>query len=57
MRRSQNWRSEGVVFGRNQLGTFLMIQHLDGAIFEKRQLAEAHGLELCKKWIDGKPPE
>ena len=26
--------------------------HLDGVIFESQQAAEAHGLGLCKKWVD-----
>ena len=54
MPRSQDWRSEGEVFGRDRLGSFLMIQHLEGANFKNRQLAESDGLELCKKWIDEK---
>jgi len=57
MPRSQDWRSEGEVFGRDRLGSFLMIQHLEGANFQNRQLAESDGLELCKKWIDEKKSE
>jgi hypothetical protein len=45
------WRSQGRVFGTPPKGPVL-IQSLDGVIFESRGTAEAHGLELSKKWID-----
>ena len=49
---SPEWRSEGTVFVQRGQGSVIQIQHLEGAIFEDRQLAEAHGLALCMKWID-----
>jgi hypothetical protein len=49
---SPEWRSEGTVFLQRGQGSVVQIQHLEGSIFEDRQLAEAHGLALCRKWID-----
>jgi hypothetical protein len=48
---SLKWRSEGTIFverGRS----VVQIQHFEGSIFEDKQVAEAHGLVLCRKWID-----
>ena len=46
------WRSQGGVFS-NDPGGSMHIKHLDeGFIFESKKAAEAHGLKLCKKWID-----
>ena len=49
---SAEWCSEGTVFVERGGGSVVQIQHLEGSIFDFRQLAEAHGLALCKKWID-----
>lgn len=49
---SAEWRSEGMVFEKRGGGSVVWIQHLEGSIFELRQLAEVHGLALCRKWID-----
>jgi hypothetical protein len=47
------WRSQGSVFTNGPAGV-IHIKHLDeGFIFESKKAAEAHGLELCKKWVDG----
>ena len=54
---SPEWRSEGTVFAHNRLGSVVMIKYLEGAIFGSKQLAEAHGVVLCKKWIDDKIAE
>jgi len=45
------WRSSGSVFTDSPQGS-IHIKRLEGVIFESQQAAEAHGLELCKKWID-----
>jgi hypothetical protein len=39
---SPEWRSEGKVFVQRGQGSVVQIQHLEGIIFEDRQLAEAH---------------
>jgi hypothetical protein len=45
------WRSQGSVYTDSSEGS-VHIKQLEGVIFESKQAAEAHGLELCKKWID-----
>jgi hypothetical protein len=47
----QWWRSQGSVFTKSPEGS-VHIKHLEGVIFESKQVAEAHGVELCKKWVD-----
>jgi hypothetical protein len=45
------WHSQGNVFTNTQEGSIL-IKQLEGVIFESKQAAEIHGLELCRQWID-----
>jgi hypothetical protein len=45
------WRSHGDVFVNSSKGS-IHIKHLEGVIFESKKAAEAHGLELCKQWVD-----
>jgi hypothetical protein len=46
------WRSQGSVFtSAGKSSTH--IKHLDeGFIFESKEAAETHGLELCKRWVE-----
>jgi hypothetical protein len=44
--------SVGVVYERNQFGSIIQVQRIEGKLFESQQQAEQHGLELCKEWID-----
>jgi hypothetical protein len=46
------WRSQGSVYTNSPEGT-IHFKQLEGVIFESKEAAEAHGLELCKKWVDG----
>jgi hypothetical protein len=48
---SRYWCSQGSVF-TNTPEESTLIRRLGGAIFESAEAAEAHGLRLCKKWID-----
>ena len=43
--------SQGNVFTNTPEGSTLS-KRLGGAILESKQAAEAHGLRLCKKWIN-----
>jgi hypothetical protein len=45
------WRSQGDVFTSSGKGS-IHIKHLEGVIFESKHAAEAHGLELCRTWVD-----
>ena len=49
---SEWWRSQGSVFTGRLEGS-IHLKHLDeGFIFESKKAAQAHGLELSKKWVD-----
>jgi hypothetical protein len=51
---SPDLRSQGIVF-TNTPGGSIMIKRLEGAVYHSKRAAEAHGLELGKKWIDENP--
>jgi hypothetical protein len=48
---SPYWCSQGDVFS-NEPGGSILIKRLGGALFQSQQTAEAHGLVLCRQWID-----
>jgi hypothetical protein len=44
--------SVGIVYEQGQFGYIIQVQRIEGELFESKEQAEQHGLELCKKWID-----
>src|SRR5215468_8673663 len=50
-----DWYSQGTIFRRGQLGSIVEIRRIWGMIFNSKEAAEQHGLELCKDWIDKWP--
>ena len=53
------WSSRGLVFDRDQNQT-IEIQRIECSAeltFKRKQLAEDHGLTLCRSWIDEQPAE
>jgi hypothetical protein len=44
--------SVGVVFKRDKFGSMIQVQRIEGKLFENKEQAEQHGVELCKDWID-----
>jgi hypothetical protein len=44
--------SVGIVYKRSRLGSILQVQRIEGQLFETKEQAEQHGVELCKQWID-----
>ena len=44
--------SVGIVHKQNRLGSIIQVQRIEGQLFESKEEAEQHGLELCKEWID-----
>ena len=44
--------SVGIVYEHGQSGAIIQIQRIEGELFESKELAEEHGLELCKEGID-----
>ena len=49
--------SVGIVYERGQFGTISQVQRIEGELFETKEQAEQHGVELCKEWIDKEKPE
>ena len=49
--------SVGIVYDRDQFGTIIQVQRIEGELFETKEQAEQHGVELCKEWIDKQKPE
>jgi hypothetical protein len=49
--------SVGIVHERDEFGTIIQAQRIEGALFETKEQAEQHGIELCKEWIDKQKPE
>jgi hypothetical protein len=44
--------SVGIVCKRDKLGSIIQVQRIVGELFESKEQAEQHGVELCKEWID-----
>ena len=44
--------SVGIVYKRARLGSIIQVQRIEGQLFETKEQAEQHGVELCKQWID-----
>jgi hypothetical protein len=49
---TNGFTSIGIVYQGGQLGSIIQMQRLEGKLFETKEEAEAHGVELCKEWID-----
>ena len=44
--------SVGIVYKRNQFGSIIQVQRIEGELFQSKGQAEQHGVKLCKKSID-----
>jgi hypothetical protein len=44
--------SVGIVYVRGQFGAIIQVQRMVGVLFDSKEQAEQHGVELCKKWVD-----
>jgi hypothetical protein len=44
--------SVGIVYNRDPRGVIIQVQRIEGGLFRTQELAEQHGVELCKEWID-----
>ena len=49
---TKGFTSVGIVYERSQLGSIIQVQRIEGELFESKDLAEQHGVKLCKEWID-----
>ena len=44
--------SIGIVYKRDQLGSIIQVQRVEGKSFERRESAEQHGVDLCTQWVN-----
>jgi hypothetical protein len=49
--------SFGIVYEQGRLGSIIQVKRIEGELFETKEQAERHGVELCKEWIDKRKPE
>jgi hypothetical protein len=50
-----DWYSQGIILRPGRLSSIVEIKRIEGPIFNSKEAAEQHGLELCKDWIDKRP--
>lgn len=55
--RGRGSTSVGTVYKRDKFGSMIQVQRIEGKLFESKEQAEQHGIELCKEWIDKQKPE
>jgi hypothetical protein len=48
------WYSQGTILRAGRLGSIIVVKRIQGPIFNSKEAAEEHGLELCKDWIDNR---
>ena len=46
------WRAQGCVLIPDRNGSVVEVKRIEGPTFQVNEEAEAHGLELCKAWIE-----
>ena len=53
------WYSQGIILRPGRLSSIVEVKRIEGPIFNSKEAAEQHGLELCKEWIDNRldPPQ
>ena len=47
-----DWYSQGSILCPGRLCSILEVKRIQGPIFNSKEAAEQHGLELCKDWIN-----
>jgi hypothetical protein len=46
------WYSQGIILRPRRLSSIVEVNRLEGLIFNNKEAAEQHGVQLCKDWID-----
>ena len=54
---ANGFTSVGIVYQRGRFGSIIQVHRIEGELFETKEQAEQHGVELCKEWIDKQKPE
>jgi hypothetical protein len=47
-----DWYAQGIIFGPRRLSSIIEIKRIQGPLFNSKEAAERHGLQLCKDWIN-----
>jgi hypothetical protein len=47
----------GIVYDRDEFGSIIQVQRIEGELFETKEQAEQREVELCKEWVDKQEPE
>ena len=47
-----DWYSQGIILRPGRLSSIVEIKRIQGTIFNSKEAAEQHGLQLCRDWID-----
>jgi hypothetical protein len=50
-----NWYAHGTVLRPARLGSIVEVKRIQGPIFNSKEEAGQHGLQLSKDWIDKRP--
>jgi hypothetical protein len=50
-----DWYSQGIILRPGRLSSIVEVQRIQSPIFNSKEAAEEHGLQLCKEWIDKRP--
>ena len=48
------WYSQGTILRPGRISSIVVVKRIQGPIFRSKEVAEQHGLELCKNWIDNR---
>jgi hypothetical protein len=49
------WYSQGTILRPGRLSSVAVVKRIQGPIFNSKEEAEQHELQLCKDWIDKRP--
>ena len=47
-----DWYSQGVILRPGRVTSIVEVRRIKGPIFNSKEAAEEHGIQLCKEWID-----
>jgi hypothetical protein len=47
-----DWYSPGIILRPGRLSSIVEVKRFQGPVFNSKEEAEQHGLQLCKDWID-----
>jgi hypothetical protein len=50
-----DWYSQGIILRPGRLSSIVEVKRIEGPIFNSKEAAEQHGLQLCRDWIDNLP--